>query len=200
MITVPELIILDQFKRVLKLIRDDYNNNIADTTRSLLYKVLAGNSLQRYKLFEQSIAVLITTENDPRHLDINMFFNAKRAAIPTIHITLASESDKNNALGNSEGYRDPEFDDISQTYLKVFNRRYSTKYNIIITSDNSNEVILLYHFFRSILISLSPSLSLSGLENISLSGSDISINSELVPANIFIRSIGLQLAYDVEAH
>ena len=202
MISIPEIILLNAFKKTLKLIRDDYNSTLSfnDTTKSILYRLLNGNDVQRYKLFEQAVAVLITKEDSPRHLDINLFFNAKRATIPTLHITLPSESQKDNALGISEGFQEPVFDEIEKTYITAFNRRFTARYNIIITTDNSNEIILLYHFFRSILISLIPHLNLSGLENIKQSGGDIQINSELVPINIFSRSLNIEFDYDVVAY
>src|ERR1035437_8156589 len=135
MITVPEIILLNSFKNVLKLIRSDYNTSVTngDTTKSILYSLLNGNNVQRYKLFDQAVAVLITTEDNPRHLDINLFFNAKRAAIPTLHITLPSESEKNNGLGISEGFQPTIYDDVAGTFTTTWNRRFTARYNIIIT-------------------------------------------------------------------
>ena len=198
-IIIPEIVFLNTLKNTLRYIRKDYKDNQSDPSKSLLYKLLNGNNLQRYKLFNEAVSVLITQEDNPRHLDVNLFFNAKRAAIPTLHITLASDSEKNNALAISEGYREPLFDVTTQTYSQVFNRRFVSKYNIIITSDNSNEVILLFHLLRSVLISLTGHLNMLGLENIRQNGSDIQINQELVPNNIFVRSIGVDFEYDVEA-
>lgn len=197
-LTIPEIIILNSFKSVLKLIRKDYRDCVTagDNTKSLLYRLLNGDEIQRYKLFEQSIAVFITKESDPRHLDINLFFNAKRAPIPTLHITLPSESEKNNSMGLGEGFRDPIYQ--GGQYIKTFNRRFTARYNLIITSDNSNEVVLLYHFFRSVLISLSPHLHLSGLENVKQGGGDIQIDPTIVPIGIFSRAIGIEFEYDVE--
>ena len=198
-IILPELILLDGIKKLLTLIRTDYQNNIADTTQSLLYRILNGNNLQRYKMFDQAVSVFITKPDDPRNLDVNLFFNAKRASIPTLHITLPSESEKNNVMAAGEGYRDPIFDENIGEYKKVFNRRFNAGYNMIITSDNTNEVVLIYHFMRSALISLSPHLTLAGLQNIKLSGGDLQLNSDIVPSNIFIRSTNINFEYDVEA-
>ncbi len=197
MLIVPEAILLDSLKKGLKLIRDDYNANKSDPPTTLLYKILFGNSVQRYDLFEQAKKVFIADENDPRHLDINLFFNSKRASIPTIHITLPNEDEKDNALGLSDGYQKPVFNPGATEYNKIFNRRYNATYNIIITSDNTLEVVLLYHFMRSFLISLNPHLSLAGFNNIKMGGGDLNINSEIVPINVFVRGIRLNFQYDV---
>lgn len=198
MITVPEIIILNTLKKVLKKIRTDYNDNLATPQESLLYRILNGNDLQRYKLFDQAVSVICTTVDNPRHIDINLFFNAKKLGPPTLHITLPAEGEKNNAIGQGLGFHEPRYSADGTQWNEVYNRRFNSKYNLIITSDNTNEVVLLYHFFRSIIISLTAHFTLSHIENIKLSGGDIQINTELVPSNIFTRAIGIDFEYDVE--
>jgi hypothetical protein len=197
MLIIPEAILLDSLRKGLKLIRDDYTTNQGNPPTTLLYKILFGNSVQRYDLFEQAKKVFIADENDPRHLDVNLFFNAKRASIPTIHITLPSEDEKDNALGMSGGFQQPVFSPDGSEFNQVFNRRYNATYNIIVTSDNTLEVVLIYHFMRSFLISLNSHLSLSGLENIKMGGGDLNINSEIVPINVFVRGIKFNFQYNV---
>jgi hypothetical protein len=123
----------------------------------------------------------------------------KRAAIPTIHINLPSEQSKDNALGISEGFRELGLGNDPDTWKTTFNRRFAAEYNLVISSDNTNEVVLIYHIVRSMLISLFDHLNLSGLENITLSGRDLQINSELVPPHVFMRTIGMNFSYDVGA-
>lgn len=197
-IVIPEIILFNAIKNVLTLIRKDYNDNIADTTKSFLYRILVGNKIQRYNLFEQAVTVLITNETDPRHLDVNLFFNAKRASVPTLHITLPSENEKNNSMNNGEGFREYIYEDSINTAIKTFNRRFSPKYSIIITSDNTNEIVLLYHLLRSIFISLNGHFNMVGLENPKLSGGDININPDLVPLGVFLRALNMEFEYDVE--
>lgn len=198
MILIPDIIIFNTFKTVLKIIRDDYKNNLTDTTKSLLYRLLSSNVIQRYDLFKEAVSIFINNTDDPRHFDINLQFNAKRAAIPTGHIVVNSENEKDNAINNSEGFRDPGYNDDGTTLFRTFNRRFTTKYDIIFTSDNLNEVILMYHFFKSISISLNEHFNASGLENIKLSGNSINLNSEIVPINIFAKALSISFDYDCE--
>ena len=90
-ILIPEIEIHNTLKAVLELIRLDFKqrSNEQDT---ILYKLLGANKLQRYELFEQAKTVFLEEEDNPRFLDVQMFFNMKRASIPTIHITLPSEN------------------------------------------------------------------------------------------------------------
>lgn len=197
---LPEIILLDAYKKALKYIRNNYNDNLADVTKSFLGIILGNsNAIQRYNLLDQSKKVFITTENDPRNLDVNLFFNASRASVPTIHITNPSDTLITNALSISEGYQDPIFDDVEQTFQTVFNRKFRAKYNIVLTSDNTNEILLMYNVIRSITISMMEHLELSGLQNIKISGADINLKSDIIPINVFIKAIGLEFEYDVVA-
>jgi hypothetical protein len=199
MLLVPEVILLNTLQNCLKLVRKDFEDQ-ADETKTILYRILFGTGIERYDFFTQAKKVFLIKDDNPRYLDINLFFNAKRAAIPTWHITLPSEGEKNNSIGVSEGYQDTLFQQSPDVYYKAYNRRFSTKYNIIITSDNTNEVVLMFHFLKSVLISINAHLNLAGLQAPKISGGDININSELIPLGIFVRSIGLEFEYDTKAY
>lgn len=195
---IPELILLDAYKKALKYIRNNYN---AATTpeESYLYKLLGTNEIERYNFFTQSKAVFITTENDPRHIAVNLFFNAKRAGIPTIHITNPSENPIHDSLNLSSGVHDPIFNEDDQVYEDVFNRRFKARYNIVFTSDNTTEIILMYQVMKSMSISITEHLSLAGLENIKISGNEINIKSDIVPINVFIKAIAIEFEYNTMA-
>lgn len=197
---IPEIILLESYKKALSYIRNDYKNNLEDPTQSYLGLLLGNSSaIQRYNLLEQAKALFITTEDDPRNLDVNLFFNAKRASIPTIHITNPAESPIHDSLSIGEGIQDTLFDNDNKEYKKVFNRRFVSKYSIVITTDNTNEVILLYKVLQSITISMIEHLQLAGLENIKMSGGEINLKSDLIPINIFIKTIGLSFECDIPA-
>ena len=193
MIISPEIIIFNTLKSVLKHIRLDYDAKV-NKSESLLGLMLEGLSIQRYDFLTQAESVFITLEDNPRHLDVNMFFNASRASIPTIHITLPSEDSAENGLGIDEGYTDDiEFTD---DYYTTFTRRFSTSYNLIITSDNTNEVVLIYHALKAFCQSLIPHFNAAGLENIKIAGRDIQLNTSLIPTNVFSRAVSLSFSYE----
>lgn len=198
MIIIPETIFVQTLKSILKLVRDDFALNIADETKSILYRSFNNaGALERYAYYTQLKKVVITELDDPRVFDFAMGFNMERCATPHVHITLPSENSAQNGLSIDEGHEEEVFDDETQTYRKVFTRRYDSTYNFTITSDNSNEVVALYHFLRSILIQLINHFELSNLEHIRISGGDLQINPSLVPRNIFMRNLSVSFSYDI---
>ena len=69
---------------------------------------------------------------------------------------------------------------------------------MIITSDNSFEVLTMYHVIKAALIANMESLEYYGLRNVKFSGQDLQINDALVPPGIFSRGIGLNLMYEAD--
>lgn len=201
-VLVPEIVVFNTIKAIIDYIRFDYEERVDETT-TLLYKICNGNVAQRYDLFEQAKAVFITERDNSRELDVNMFFNMERARIPTIHITLPSEQADKDGMGIDEGYQGYEEvtgigDDVgSEQQGPIYTRRFNTQYQIVITSDNTNEVLTIYHVLRAIMIPMIDSLNAEGLENIKLSGRDIQNMQTIVPEHVFIRSIGLYFEYEV---
>lgn len=201
-VIVPEIQIFNCLEAIIKFIRFDWEER-TDKTETLLYKICKGNAIERYDLYEQAQAIFITEEDNPRHLEVNMFFNMERAKIPTIHITLPSEQADKDGMGLDEGYQGhEEIAGIGEqegvdVQSPIYTRRFNTQYQIVLTSDNSNEVVAMYHVLRAIMIPVMDSLNAAGLENIKLSGRDIQNMQTIVPEHVFIRSIGMYFEYEV---
>jgi len=197
---IPEVILFNALEAWLKYIRTDYKKNALTPTKSYLGMIFGNNQFQRYNFLEQARSVFITNDNtSPRNLEINLFFNPKRNGLPTIHITNSSDQAVHDSLSIGIGIEDAVFDDVAQTYVRMFNRRFQCKYNLVITSDNTNEVLLIYTALRSGAISLIEHLALSGIENVKISGQDIQMKSDIVPANVFIKSVGISFEMNVLA-
>jgi hypothetical protein len=211
LVVIPEFILFNIINRCLNYLRTDYANQ-TDKNLSFLNMVLNGNSIERYDLATQAKKVFIDNdETNDRFLEVHMMFNMQREGLPTIHLTLPSEQTQTggNGIGSDEGYKDPVC--IDTTYnddetikengwaAPVYTRRFQSTYNIVITSDNSNEVILIYHTLRALLISLIPSISLEGLENVAFGGQDVQLYQGMANKNMYIRAISVTLQYDTSA-
>lgn len=196
LILIPEFIIHTTLTNVVKFIREDYALQ-TDKEKSYLCKLLNSLGFERYSYKKQAIEVFLASNEEPRYLTVDLMFNMKKDAMPSLHICMPSESPGQNALGmdSSDNYINTQGDEIESTQA-IFKRRYKATYDIVIVSDNSNEVVMLYHVFKALLVALSPHLTLSGVENTTFSGQDLQPYAELVPKNIFMRAIRLGIEYE----
>ena len=201
MILVPEIIIFEAIRIILETVRDDWENQ-TDKTKTLLYRDLNGLVYgKRYNLYEQAKAIILPNpENgDSRVLDVRMFFDSQRAKLPTIHINLPADNTAPDSMGIGEAEADVQAGETDDSIRPVFRRKFSAVYNIVITSENSLEVLTIYHFMKARLIALFNHLQSKGLENPSISGHDLTLNSDLVPTHIFARALPISFSYYVEA-
>lgn len=191
MIKVPEIILYNAVQGALKYIRLDYAAQ-ADKNNSYLRRVLSGISFQRYDFVTQAEQVFLIDEDNPRFLDIDIMFNMEKNSMPTMYLSLPAEGIQSggNGLGLDQSYM-ADITDSKGSY-SVFTRRFQATYNVVIASDNSNEVLLIYHTLRALLISFIPSMNMSGLENISIGGQDVTLSQDMV----FVRSISIALQYE----
>lgn len=208
LIKIPEFILFDILNKALAYLRKDYADQ-QDKAQSFLMRVLAGNAIERYDLQKQAIQVFIdNNEENQRFLEVHLMFNMQREGLPTIHLTLPSEQTQTagNGIGTDQGYQDDiitedEYNEQQElikqgSITPVFTRSFQSTYNLVITSDNSNEVILIYHTLRALLISLIPSISLAGLRNLAFGGQDVQLYDKLAPKNMYMRAITCSLQYE----
>lgn len=205
--TVPEFVLWQTLTAALTFVRQDYAAAVTagDNTKSWLYRACLYQGFQLYDFFTQAQQVICAPEDDPRYLNVNLMFNMERQGPPSIHITLPAEQTmpNGNGLGNDEGYfgieqvteADPD-EHVMATFDPVFTRRYSAIYNIVVTSDNSNEIIFLHHFVKALLTACIPHLHFMNLQNIKLGGQDIQPYNELVAQNLYMRAVQVSLEYD----
>jgi hypothetical protein len=128
---------------------------------------------------------------------VEMFFNSERARLPTVHLTLPSEQSSADGIGTDAGYMSEVFDDTDNTFQRTLTRMFESQYQILITSDNTLEVQLIYNFLRAMIIGIFDQIELAGLRNPKLSGQDLRLESHLVPEHIFVRGLGIHTQYEI---
>lgn len=198
MLHIPEIEIFKIINSLLIVIEQDFNANLADETKSILYKLFYGQKIERFDFYTEIKNIILRENNHPRKLETRMMFDAQRAHLPTIHISMPSEQKGEDGIGVDEGYSENEIDELNGKYIPIYTRAYQTTYNCIITSDNSLEVLVIYHLVKAMLISIIDSIELNGIRNIVLSGQDLQIQTDLVPTHIFSRGIGINCFYEQE--
>lgn len=198
MLHIPEVEIKKIIDSILLLIEQDYNANSSNEQKSILYKLFGTNKVERYEFFNEAKNIFLRNNSHPRKIESRLMFDAQRASLPTIHISMPSEQNGENGIGVDEGYVSPTLDLTTNKYEIIYTRAYQTTYNCIITSDNSLEVLTIYHLVKAMLISIIDSIELNGIRNIQLSGQDLQIQTDMIPGHIFSRGIGINCFYEQE--
>jgi hypothetical protein len=191
---LPEIQLKRLLDHLISKVKENYLSK-TDKSKTFLYRLFYSNNVEGYDFYQQALTLLMRGSNDPRRVEVRMFFDRSRASIPTIHINLPSESPFGDSIGFGIGNVGPIFDDENNTYTNNRERVFQEKYNITLTSDNSYEVLILYYLLKAILIAKVDILEINGLRNISISGQDLMVNDSIVPP-IFMRSLNLSFHYE----
>lgn len=179
-----------QIKKILDFLIDKVDENY-------LYKVMGETSLSDYSFFENASKIFLKKQESDRHIQTHIFFNYDRAALPTIHINLPSENmsgdnglDWDNELGVCKC--------DNGTAYKITPKSYAAKYNIICTSSNTFEVLIMYYVIKSLIQGNIGVMELNGLRNIRIGGSDIIFNEDFMPQGIYSRGLMIDFIYTFE--
>lgn len=199
-ILLPEIVIYNTLESIVKLLRDDLQENVADDKKTILYKILGVDEegkpikMNLYNYFVQAKKMILT----PQNLSVNFGYNQEVAKIISMHILLPSEQGE-AAIGEDEGYLEDDILDeegkktATQQY---FTQTYNCTYQIMITSNNSSEVNVVYNVMKSMLLMLVPHLELMGIRTPSLSGNDIMMQDDLTPVPLFHKVLNLTFKYE----
>lgn len=194
---MPEVIIYNALESIIKYVRTDLSTSEKDED-TMLYRLLGENidgkpmKMNRWNFFNQAKKIF----NDKQNLSVNFGYNFEVAKIIALHIILPSEEAAESAIGQDEGYGDTWTDD--ERFQQFFTQNFRSNYQIMITSNNSSEVLTVYHILKSMLLMIFPHLEIMGLRLNKLSGSDVMFKDEMMPNGIFHKVINLSFNYELK--
>ena len=194
-IVIPENVLYNALESVIKYIRKDLDDNKDNLSNTILYQLLGENSdgkpmtMNRWNFFKQAKKIF----TDKNNLTVNFGYNFEVAKIISLHIILPSEQAAESALGQDEGYG---IEDDSETMY--FTQNFNSNYQIMITSNNSSEVMTVYHILKSMLLMIVPHLEILGLRLNKFSGNDILFRDEMMPNGIFHKVLNISFNYELK--
>lgn len=194
-VVAPEIILYKTLISIFKIVQQDYIDN-NDETKTILYNFfgidenLDALQFEEFNFLEQAKQIFVN-----KIPQVNLGYNLEVANQGCIHILLPNEQGQPLAIGADENYQQYIEDD--EKFKEVFSQRFDSTYNILITSENYFEVILIYNLLKSSILALNYHFELAGLRLPKVSGSDLNIQSDLVPTHIFHRSIMLNFFYEL---
>lgn len=195
MIFLPEIRLMKVTQALIKYLQKDLAENIANETEneSHLYLLFHENSFDENSSVNYTEAKEIFTrkEADPRYLKVSPIFDRRRAAIPTVHIVVPQDIEELRQIGDIEGVYNNE-----DGYLRdMLGRAFQTQFNLIVTSDNINEVIYINYVLRALFLGAIPFLEEIGFIKPEFGTQDLNINPELLPANAYMKGILMTAGY-----
>lgn len=203
---IPEIILYNTLKGFVKVIADDYSN-ASDKTQTILNDLFNvdnnANSLflENFNYLEQSIALFTRTQESPRQFQVNIGYNLQRAFLPCVHILLPQESPgRYDSIGLSEGEISTEYHPEATQQYEIITRviTYRATFDLMITSDNTSEVLLIYYFIKTMFPYCIDTLELLGLHNFKFTGQDVQLDPAYAPPNIFHRTLRVEFDYQSE--
>ena len=166
---------------------------ISKVDEKYLYRLFKDLSLNGYDFAENAKAIFLKGAEAERQIETHLFFNFNRANLPTIHLNLPSEG-----MGGDNGLMwgtEEEESICKETLYKITDKSYNSKFNLIFTSSNTFEVLIMYYVVKSMIQGNIELFENNGLRNVKISGSDIIFNEGFMPQGIYSRAITLDCIY-----
>src|SRR5690606_7542358 len=117
--------------------------------------------------------------------------------VDTFELNLDSTSlvDIRYAEKHEDAYGEPARVYEYDTGLLRIGANYEGQYQLEVIAGNQNEVIYLYSVLKAILFSQRAFLEAQGIMSLRISGTDLAPRSELLPVELFTRSMTVQFTY-----
>lgn len=162
--------------------------------RSLLYAFFGELTFDNAKWFYQIKNMLADTFGDEkRPIEILIGYSAERNKFPVICIMLPNEENSPKQVGTTTGTHNFFFNNET---ADMHQHTSQCTYNLLITSDNENEVLMLYHFFKTLMIAGIEQFHFQGLQNVYVTGRDVTLDFELIPMLSYHRSVSMTFHYE----
>lgn len=191
---MPEVVIYNTIDSIIKVIRDEIDLG-EQKENTILYNLLGKDQYGKdYKMnnvnfYKNAVSIFSKKHN----LNISFGYNPEVSKGISLHILLPSDSSREAEIGAGLGYQSEETEEGTRNSL---NQGFDGVYQIMITSDNSTEVLLIYHILKALLIMYYQHLDAMGLRNLKISGNDIVMREEFTPPMTFHKVINLSFFYD----
>ena len=205
-IIIPDFALENLLTTAIKFLKKDYDEQVTKYEKlSYLYLLTHGVGIQRLNLFEEAKAIFFNTDkNSDKKVSVTLGWPETLKSSLNIIITHVGEDYAQNALGVDQGteiYEEHvptsiDSDGEPNNWRTTYARRYKANYRIIITGDNTNETIVMYHVIKSLLIAFEGTshLAAMGFQNPQITGNDIEIKTDIIKHK-FAKSIRFSFEY-----
>jgi len=195
MATIPILKVKKFVDLLLEFIKTDYEG-ATDKSNSFLSRILSDNTDNGWDFFSNGVEIFTRNGDDNRTIETRLMFDRSRANLPTIHVR---EPAKNKGQYDGIGFFGEDIytnedSSVSSTARKTF----SSQFELMITSGNSLECVLIQEVIESAMLASFDSLTINLFELVDFSSKELMMNMELERNMLFMKSINLTIQYSKE--
>ena len=192
---LPEAVLMNILTGIKNEIVTNEDSTIPDEEK-ILERLLGENVYGDFSYPKEARELFLRDLESPRYVKIKEAYDRDHGGGPTIHITLPDESIAHNFIGVGED-SDVVYTNSDGSSTVVKEGGIDSTYNLVITSSNKQEVLILYSVFKAALLSLMSELEEYGLENCQISGREIMMDRK-APENFYSRAIIIKFTYFLE--
>lgn len=179
---------------LLKWVVNDYNSQ-TDKSKTWLYEATYNLSTPNFNVYDKLVKIITRGANDPRKIETRLMFDPSRAEFPTIHVHMPQEEPLGgNYIGMGIG-NNPPLGTTTQ-FGGIHEKIFQSTYDIICTSNNQMEVILIYELMKRLFVAGSDTLD-SQLVNYNFSGKELMYDTTLMP-DIFFKAFTISVIDDIK--
>lgn len=199
-IQIPEQKVKSIVDYILNYLRTDYLS-ATDKTISYLYEIFGDyEDNPDYDYWKNAVTLFTRGQDSPRMIETHFFLNRSRFSLPTIHITLSADQPGPDGIGFDKDWSGESFQPTEGLgFVRTSGREFNTRFQVVITSDNTFDTLIIYHALMACLVGNNDLLTMNGIQNPTLKGGDIMLNDQTNPQNIYARAIFLDCFYTLVA-
>lgn len=170
--------------------------------RTILYQLLYDAIYKKDVYYDAAKELFLRSDEHPRKIQLNLAYAAERADLPSLSLSMPTDSPDQSldSLGVGEDHYFVKTNQANTTDAKfpIFSRHFNAKLDVLVSSSNFMETIILYKVYQGLLIMVLPQLDIDGFVNPKISGSPVQVNPEIIPTNLYTIVLSLMFSYEVK--
>lgn len=191
-VVIPELAL----KTILDGLLANISKNLKEVPKeeTMLFRIFGSQAYNKFKYYEQGVALFTQTNRKSRQIKTKVAFDGDLSSYPTIYITIGKDDYAFSGIGDQDGGYVNDKDKRSTPMKRC---RFRGESSIVLVTDSVEEMAIMYHVIRAMLISSGDTFGYWGLENVKVGGADVQLNEDTIPKAVYMRAISLVYEYDI---